>query len=60
MLILPLPFLSKEDISVTQIGDELVVQSAKVKRNIILPPVLAERKARDAEYEENKLRIKFE
>jgi len=60
MLILPLPFLSKEDISVTQIGDELVIQSAKVKRNIILPPALAERKATDAEYEENKLRIKFE
>ena len=60
MLILPLPFLSKEDISVTQIGDELVIKSAKVKRNIILPPALAERKATDAEYEENKLRIKFE
>lgn len=59
-LILPLPFLSKEDISVTQIGDELVVHGGKVKRNIILPPALAEKKATDAQYEENKLRIKFE
>ena len=60
MLILTLPFLNKEDISVTQIGDELIVQGGKVKRNIILPPALAERKATDAEYEESKLRIKFE
>lgn len=60
MLVLSLPFLSKEDISITQMADELVIRGGKIKRNIILPPVLAERKARDAKYEENRLRIKFE
>lgn len=60
VLILSLPFLAKEDISITQLGDELIVRGGKVKRNIILPPALAEKKAKEAKYEEDRLRVRFE
>jgi|YelNatPaOPRAMG01_1025707.scaffolds.fasta_scaffold69345_2 arsenite-transporting ATPase len=60
VLILSLPFLTKEEISITQVGDELILRGGKIKRNIILPPILAEKKAREARYEQDKLRIRFE
>jgi len=59
ILTLSLPFIEKGDISLTQSGDELVVQVGNFRRNIILPHFLVGLSAAEAKFEEGKLRIQI-
>ena len=60
VLTLSLPFITKGDISLLKSGDELIVQVANYKRNIILPHTLAGFTVKEAKFEEEKLRIRFD
>jgi len=60
VLTLRLPFITKGDISLLKNGDELIVQVANYKRNIILPHTLASLTVKEAKFEEEKLRIRFD
>ena len=59
VLTLALPFSSKEKISLTQSGNELTIQVANFRRNVILPHALRGLAVSEAKLEESKLRIKF-
>jgi arsenite-transporting ATPase len=59
ILTLSLPFTSKEKISLTQSGDELTVQVANFRRNVILPRSLIGLGVSGAKLEGGKLKIKF-
>ncbi|MBI4331829.1 MAG: ArsA family ATPase [Chloroflexi bacterium] len=60
ILVLDLPFTSREEISVFQAGDELVVQVGKYKRNIILPRSMVGMSVVEAIFTDHRLNIKFE
>ena len=59
VLTLALPFSNKERISLMQSGDELIIQVANFRRNVILPHALRGLTVSEAKLEESKLRIKF-
>jgi len=59
ILTLNLPFVEKGDISLTQSGDELIVQVGNSRRNIILPHFLVGLPATEAKFEGGKLRIQI-
>ena len=59
VLTLPLPFTSKEEISLMQSGDEITVQVASVRRNVILPRSLLGLPVSEAKMDEDKLKIIF-
>jgi arsenite-transporting ATPase len=59
VLSIQLPFVSKEEINLTQNGDELAIQIGNFRRNIILPRALASLTTRDAKLEGDTLRIRF-
>lgn len=58
-LIMPLPFVTKSEVSLQQIGDELVIQVGSQKRNLILPRALVGMQTRGAKLEEEVLRVEF-
>jgi len=60
VLTLALPFTSKEEISLTQSGNELTIQVADFRRNVILPHALTGLPVTEAKLEDDKLRIKFQ
>lgn len=60
LLEMHLPFLGSEDVSVLQVGGELVVQARGQRRNIFLPKFLGFYSARDAKLEDGWLRVVFE
>ena len=55
-----LPYTSKEEISLTRSGDELIIRIGSYKRNIILPRTLVNLQAKRAKFEDKKLVIRFE
>jgi len=59
VLTLTLPFSSKEKISLTQSGDELTIQVANFRRNVILPHALRGLAVSEAKLEEGRLKIRF-
>jgi len=59
VLTLALPFSNKEKISLMQSGDELTIQVANFRRNVILPRALRGLTVSEAKLEGSKLRIKF-
>ena len=59
LLTLELPFASKEQIALSQVGDELIVQVGAYRRNLILPRALAAAESQGAKLEGNKLTIRF-
>lgn len=59
VLVLKLPFVTREEIELYQKGDELVVRVGNFKRNIILPMTLARLEAAGAKFVEGKLHINF-
>ncbi|GAI04147.1 unnamed protein product, partial [marine sediment metagenome] len=59
VLTLALPFTSKEKISLLRSRDELTIQVASFRRNVILPRVLRGLAVSEAKLEEGKLKIKF-
>lgn len=59
ILTFPLPFSGKEDISLSQTGDELLIQVAAFRRNIILPHILVGLPVMEAKMGDGKLIIRF-
>jgi len=59
VLTLDLPFTSKEKISLLRSRDELTIQVASFRRNVILPRVLRGLAVSEAKLEEGKLKIRF-
>jgi len=59
VLTLTLPFSNKEKISLMQSGDELTIQVANFRRNVILPRALRGLTVGEAKLEGSKLKIKF-
>lgn len=59
VLSLRFPFSSKEDISLARAGDELTVEVAGQRRNIILPRALARLPVEGARLQDNKLAVRF-
>jgi arsenite-transporting ATPase len=57
---LPLPFASREDLSLIRSGDELTVQVRNARHNVILPRSLQSMEIRQAKFEGNVLNIVFE
>jgi HSP20 family molecular chaperone IbpA len=60
ILTLSLPFTSREQVSLMQSGDELTIQVACFRRNVILPRSLVGLTASEAKLEANKLKIRFQ
>jgi arsenite-transporting ATPase len=59
VLRLPLGFASKDQVDVTMVGDELILQVGSYKRNIVVPRALANQEVRGARLEAGELRITF-
>jgi len=59
ILTLNIPFIKKGDISLTQSGDELVIQAGNFRRNIILPHHLVSLPVTEAKFDGGKLRIRI-
>jgi arsenite-transporting ATPase len=59
VLAIALPFVSKEQLSLTRVGDEITVNVGSFRRNIILPHILHGLSTLGAKLEGNKLRIVF-
>jgi arsenite-transporting ATPase len=59
ILSLTLPFTTKEQISLTRHGDELIVQIGNFRRNLILPHLLAGLSVKEAKLGNGELKIKF-
>ena len=60
VLELELPFTAKEDVRLTRLGDELVLQVGSWRRNLILPRVLIDLPTRGAGLHGDILRIEFD
>lgn len=60
VLSLRLPFVEREDIRLSQRGDELVVQVGRYRRNVLLPHALAGREAVRAHMGDERLDIYFD
>ena len=60
LLRLALPFASKGDISLKQLGLELVVRVDGQKRTIMLPPALAAFRPTEATFEDGALEVRFD
>ncbi|MBI4295402.1 MAG: ArsA family ATPase [Chloroflexi bacterium] len=58
-LTLDLPLATKEQISLLQSGDELIVQVGDFRRNIILPHVLIGLPVEEAKFDHSQLKIRF-
>ncbi len=54
-----LPFVSKKEIDLTKIGDELIIKIGNFKKNIVLPRAYAVLEPRKARLEEDYLLIEF-
>ncbi len=59
ILILKLPFVSKEALKLTRTGDELVVHIGNQKRNIVLPRVVATLDVESAKAEDGEVHVVF-
>jgi arsenite-transporting ATPase len=59
ILTLLLPFTSKEEVALSQLGDELLVRVGAHRRNVVLPRVLVGMRTQSAKLEEDRLTIRF-
>lgn len=59
-LILKLPFVSKKEVKLHQVGDELTIQIENQRRNIFLPNFLARLNVEKANLEGGVLKVSFE
>jgi arsenite/tail-anchored protein-transporting ATPase len=59
LLLLPLPFTTRGDVELSQVGDELVVRVGNQRRTIILPRTLAGMQTRGARLEGGTLTVRF-
>lgn len=54
-----MPFTDKRDLSLNQKGDELIIKTCNLKRNITLPKTLQSLNIKGAKFEEDALKIRF-
>ena len=54
-----LPFVTKKEIDLSKIGDELIIKIGNFKKNIVLPRAYAVMEPRRARLEEDHLLIEF-
>ncbi len=59
-LTIPLPFVSKEEVSLLRSGDELVIQAGQHRRNVILPRSLVGLEVQEAKLTGDELKLRFE
>lgn len=59
-VIINLPFVSKEEVQLHQVGEELTIQIENQRRNIFLPKFLAKLNVDSANLENGKLKVTFE
>jgi arsenite-transporting ATPase len=59
LMTLLLPFTSKEDVSLSQVGDELIVRVGNHRRDVILPRALVGMQTQSAKLEGDRLTIRF-
>jgi arsenite-transporting ATPase len=59
VLSIPLPFAEKGDVELYGTGDELIIRLGMVRRNIVLPRALVEKRYRRATFQNGVLRIEF-
>lgn len=59
VLTINIPFLDKNDLSLNQKGDELIIKAGNIKRNITLPRTLLNLSIKKAKFEEEALKIWF-
>ena len=59
-LVLRVPFAGAKDISLTKVGNEMVISIANVRRDLFLPRALALLRIETAELEDGLLRIHFQ
>jgi arsenite-transporting ATPase len=59
VLVVPLPFSEKQDVSLLRKRDELTMQVGSYRRSFVLPRVLAGRATQGAQFEDHALRIRF-
>jgi arsenite-transporting ATPase len=59
LMTLLLPFTSKADIALSQIGDELIVRVGNQRRNVILPRALVGMQTQSAKLDGDRLTIRF-
>ena len=57
---LKLPFVSKKEVELFQVGDELTIQIENHKRNIFLPNFLAKQYVKKASFDRDVLKVIFE
>ena len=55
-----LPFTSSEELSVTEVGNELIVQAGHHRRSIVLPKLLAALHVDEARLDQGTLTLKFQ
>jgi arsenite-transporting ATPase len=60
ILSLALPFIAKGDINLSRNDDELTIQVASFRRNIILPNILRGLSVDNARFEDERLKISFQ
>jgi len=58
-LSLELPFTTRDEISLSRSGDELVLQVGAWRRNLVLPRLLLDAPTQGAKMEENVLKVRF-
>ena len=58
-LSLELPFTTRDEISLSRSGDELVLQVGAWRRNLVLPRLLLDSPTQGAKMEENVLKVRF-
>ncbi len=54
-----MPFTDKNDLSLNQKSDELIIKVGNIKRNLTLPRTLLNYTVKSAKFEDNTLKIKF-
>jgi arsenite-transporting ATPase len=59
VLELELPFTSRDEVHLSRFGDELVIQVAAWRRNLILPRVLLDAPTTGGAFHDHILRIEF-
>ena len=59
-VIMNLPFVSKEEVKLHQVGEELTIQIENQRRNIFLPKFLAKLNVENANLEDGVLKVTFE
>jgi len=54
-----LPFTSKQEVALSQVGDELIVRVGNHRRNVILPRALVGLQTQSAKLDGDRLTIRF-